>query len=122
MSQDYFQAMPVFRIPEDSTAAVIRHTLVSNGAAVTGLDGATGSKLFYARTRAGVAVAAGEAASWYTDGSDGVIQITVPSAVVSNGPRDLVCEWEVQALGGVSGVNLVSDPFILRITPRAKVS
>lgn len=119
MSQEYFQSMPVFEIPEDSTAAILRHTITSDGVA-DDLSSASGDKLFYATDEDGVAVVSAIASAFFTDGSDGKVQVqmSAATAVVTNGPRDLICEFEIQ---GFNGGNLVTKPFILRVTKRAKV-
>lgn len=117
MSREYFQSAPVFEVPEDSTAATLRHTITEDGVGLD-LSGATGSLLFHCRTRSGDAVVTGGAAFWQTDGSDGVIQFLLTSAVVGSGPRALFCEYEVQ---GYNGGDLITKPFILQVTKRAKV-
>lgn len=118
MSREFYQTAPVFPVPEDSTASILRTPITFDGVALD-LSSASGDLLFYCRTRSGVAVVDGAAASWYTDGSDGTIEIQMTAAVVSSGPRDLYCEFEIQ---GYNGGELVSDPFIVRVTKRAKVS
>lgn len=111
--------MPVFEIPEDSTSAILRHTITSDGAA-DDLSAASGDLLFHAKDEDGAAVATDQVAAWFTDGSDGKIQfaMTTLPAIVNGGARDLICEFEVQ---GFNGGNLITKAFILRVTKRAKV-
>lgn len=108
---------PIFEVPKDSTATVLRMTLKKDGSALD-LSSATGNKYFHAKTIGGTAVVTDLAATWTTDGSDGQIQITLTSALVGT-VRDVICEWEVQ---GYNGGNQKSKPFILRVLPGAKGS
>ena len=118
MSQDYNRSLPVFNVPEDSTGSVLEVTIVSDRSAVD-LSVATGDKYFHARTKDGAAVVTDLAATFTGDGTDGKIRAGMTAVIVESGPRDLICEFEIQ---GYAGGNLVSDSFILRIRPRAKVS
>jgi len=106
---------PTYYVPQGSTATVLRHTLKQDGVALD-LSGATGSLYFHASDESGTAVVTDGAASWVTDGSDGVIEFQLTGAVVDT-VGDVICEWEVQ---GYNGGNLKSYPFKLRILPSAK--
>ena len=109
--------MPVIEIPEGSTAAVLEYIFTTNGAA-DDLSSASGNLYFHARTVEGVSVVTEQTASWTGGGSDGSIETNMNSAIMSQGPRDLYCEFEVQ---GFNSGNLISYTFILRILKRAKV-
>ena len=108
--------MPVVEIPEDSTATTLQFTFITNGSA-DDLSPASGNKYFHCRTVEGVAVVTEQTANFLDDGTDGVVETTMNSTIVSQGPRDLYCEFEIQGFGGG---NLISYTFILRILKRAK--
>lgn len=107
--------LPQFLVPKDSTASVLRHTVKDHGS-VLDLSSATGPLLFNAKDSEGVEVVTGLAAAFATDGSDGVIQVQLTSALVGT-VRDVTCEWEIQ---GYNGGVLKSFPFTLRVLPSAK--
>jgi len=117
MSRESSRPMPVIELPEDSTAAVLEFIFTTDGAA-DDLSAASGNLYFHARTVEGVAVVTEQTAGWTAGGTDGSIETNMNSTIVSSGPRDLYCEFEVQ---GFNAGNLLSYTFILRILKRAKV-
>ena len=116
MSREASRPMPVIELPEDSTAAVLEFVFTTNGAA-DDLSSATGNLYFHARTVEGVSVVTEQTAGWTSAGEDGAIETNMNSTIMSQGPRDLYCEFEVQ---GFNSGNLISYTFILRILKRAK--
>jgi hypothetical protein len=112
------RAAAVVRVPQDSTATVLRATFVDENGDALDLSGATGSKYFHASTQAGVQVTYQGAATFTTDGSDGKVQFALTSTEVGT-IRTLRCEFEVQ---GYSGGNLVGEMFLLKIINRAAVA
>lgn len=119
MSREQYASMPVHEVPEGSTASILRYEFITDGVA-DDLSAATGDKHFYAKTLGGVQVVDQGIASWATDGSDGLIDFTLGAAMVGFGtaPRDLICDFEIEEF---NGGELVSKPFIIRVTKRAKV-
>ena len=116
MSIDYAN-LPVVRVPKDSTSTALVATFKEDGVALD-LSSASGSKYFHAKTRDSAEVTSDGAASWVTDGSDGQVTFALTATEVGT-VRDIYCEFEVQ---GYSGGNLVSYPFILRVSARAKAA
>lgn len=109
--------MPVIEIPQDSTAAVIRITIVDETNTALDVSGGT-SVLFFARTPDGTEVVGGDAGSYTDDGTDGVVEFAATAALVGTA-RVLWCEFEIV---GLSGGNLITKLFALRVNPRARVS
>ena len=118
MSRESSSPMAVVEIPEDSTAATIEYTFVTNGVP-DDLSSATGPLYFHASDVNGAAVVTNQSANVTGDGSDGQVETAMNSAIMSHGPRDIYCEFEVQ---GFNQGNLISYTFILRILKRAKVT
>ncbi len=116
MSLSHAFSPPVVRVPQDSTATVLRVTFHDEDGAIVDLSSATGAKLFHASTIDGTAVTTDGAAVFTTDGSDGQVQYQLTSAEVGI-VRDLRCEFEIQ---GYNGGNLISEEIILRVVERAK--
>ena len=116
MSRESSSPMAVVEIPEDSTAATIEYTFVTNGVP-DDLSSASGPIYFHASDVNGAAVVTNQSASF--TGGMGEVETAMNSAIMSHGPRDLYCEFEVQ---GFNQGNLISYTFILRILKRSKVT
>ena len=108
--------MPVLRLPEDCTGSILRVTY-KDGSSVIDLSVATGSIYFHAKDENGTAVTTDGTASFFTDGTDGIVQHTLVSGEVGT-VRRIFCEYEVQ---GYNGGNLISEMFVLDVIDRAKV-
>ena len=109
--------LPTFIVPKDSTATRLRFTITENGLPLD-LSSATGPLHFNAKEIDGTVIASEVVAAWVTDGSDGVIEVQLPSLVVGT-VRDVVASWEVK---GFNGGNLPTFPFTLRVVPTGKAS
>lgn len=112
------KARAIARVVKDSTATILRATVVGDDGSALGLSSATGSLYFHASTQDRTSVAYQEAATWTTDGSDGKIEFALTSNEVGT-ERTLRCEFEIQ---GYSGGNLVTEMFLLKIIERAAVA
>ena len=109
--------MAVFPVSQGSTASLFRYVVLDEDNNPDDIRGGTAVK-FHAKTPDDVSVSLDAVAAYETNGSDGVLVYELTSAAVDIA-RDLWCEFEVQ---GLSSGTLVTDMFIMRINPRAKVT
>ena len=112
----------VFNVPQGSTGATLQITVVDEETGGA-LDLSSGSGVLFSASRLDangdpVAVETDAAASFNTDGSDGVVDFTLTSAVVGT-PGTVYAELEVS---GFSGGQLITQKFEIRVIQRARVS
>ena len=111
MSREQLRAMDVIEIPKGSTGSVLVLTLKRDGVAPD-FSAASGVQ-YSAKTLSGAAVATDVAASWYTDGTDGKVAITLTSALAGT-VRSLMFHVE---LTGFNGGSVKTFANILRVAP-----